>query len=73
MDNSYRILDWDSQFFGYKIASLKPWKLESERLNEIIADLKKNDIKLIYCFINPDDEISNRSVLNMSGFLADKK
>jgi len=73
MENSYRILDWDSQFFGYAIACLKPWKLESKRLNEIIADLHKNHIKLAYVYINPEDDISNRSLINISGFLADEK
>jgi dTDP-4-amino-4,6-dideoxy-D-galactose acyltransferase len=73
MTEDYRILDWDSQFFGYKVAFLKPVKLASDRLNEIISDLAGNDISLIYCFINPDDEISNNSMRNISGFLADEK
>jgi dTDP-4-amino-4,6-dideoxy-D-galactose acyltransferase len=73
MDYNYSILNWDSQFFGYKVASLKPWKLESRRLKELIAEMKMNDITLAYFFVNPDDTVSINALLNISGFLADEK
>ena len=72
-ENNYRILDWDSGFFGYKVASFRPRNIESHKLGDIIADLKKNDITLTYCFTQPDDETSNSSIIGYSGFLAEEK
>lgn len=73
MNTNYNILDWDSQFFGYKIACMKAWKLETKRLHEIIGDLYKNKISLVYCYSNPNDKISNKSLLNICGTLTDQK
>jgi dTDP-4-amino-4,6-dideoxy-D-galactose acyltransferase len=73
MDNNYRILEWDSDFFGYKIASLRPLNLGSTQLNEIISVLQRNDFTLAYCFVNPGDHLSNCSLKESSGFLADEK
>lgn len=73
MENNYKILEWDSQFFGYKVAYLKPWNLEPARLKEIIADMKNNGVALAYCSVNPDDEVSNLSLANDNRFLADQK
>ena len=73
MKNYFDILEWDSKFFGYKIASIHPSKLESDDLHNIVIELAKNDVKLAYCFINPDDAVSINSVRNASGLLVDEK
>lgn len=73
MENNYRILDWDSEFFGYKIASLGTHNLKLAHLKEILSDMQRNHITLAYCFVKPDDELSNSSLRECSGFLADEK
>ena len=73
MENHFDILDWDSKFFGYKIASIHALKLESGDLNSLIKELGNNDIKLSYCFINPEDEVSINTMKNSSGILVDEK
>ena len=73
MHNNYKILDWDSQFFGYKIAAIQAIDLELNELNKIIRELKNQRIKLVYCFVNPNDEISNTSIESVSGLLVDEK
>ncbi|MBK7712968.1 MAG: hypothetical protein IPJ37_20055 [Bacteroidales bacterium] len=73
MGNDFRLLEWDSSFFGYKIAALHPSGLSSDELKRMVDDLFKEDFKLAYCFINPEDEASIKSLLNASAILADEK
>lgn len=73
MGNDFRLLEWDSSFFGYKIAALHPSGLSSDELKRMVDDLFKGDFKLAYCFINPEDEASIKSLLNASAILADEK
>jgi dTDP-4-amino-4,6-dideoxy-D-galactose acyltransferase len=73
MGNYFKMLDWDSQFFGYKIAAFKPSNLEINELHSILRDLSMNSFKLAYCFVKPSDEISNHSLKSVSGLLVDEK
>ena len=69
----YSLLEWDSRFFGYKIAAIKASGLSLSRLNKIVVELREKEIELAYCFASPDDEISNNSYKQLSGLLADEK
>lgn len=73
MQNNYKILNWDSQFFGYKIAAIQANNLKLEDLKKIITKLKNQNVKLSYCFADPADELSNFSFESVSGLLVDKK
>jgi len=66
-------LEWDTRFFGYKIASVMIPGLELSRLITIIGKLKENQFRLAYCFTDPRDEISNESLKKVSAMLADEK
>ncbi len=69
----YHKLDWDSDFFGYKIAAVNASELKLNRLNEILSRLKENHFKLVYGFVSPEDKISNESFKQTSGLLVDEK
>lgn len=73
MQTNYKILNWDSQFFGYKIASIQAKNLKLEDLEEIMTRLRDQNVKLAYCFADPADELSNSSFESFSGLLVDKK
>lgn len=73
MNRYFKILDWDSRFFGYKIASVQASDLKPDKLSKILSDLKKESCKLVYCFVDPADEVTNNSILKLSGMLADEK
>ncbi len=73
MLSNYQLLDWDTKFFGYKIAAIQTLNLGSNELEKIITELKDQEVKLAYCYVNPDDEISSSSLKNASGLLVDKK
>jgi dTDP-4-amino-4,6-dideoxy-D-galactose acyltransferase len=70
---NYSLLNWDSRFFGYKIATVNHPDLELEQLKDIIKELEANDFKLAYCFVSPEDTVSNYSLKTLEGFLADEK
>jgi dTDP-4-amino-4,6-dideoxy-D-galactose acyltransferase len=67
------LLEWDTHFFGYKIASVRASEFGLKKLNTIIRELKEQDFKLAYCFMDPDDNISNESLKQIPVFLADEK
>lgn len=71
--NNYRLLEWDTRFFGYKIASIEPNAIGLLELGGIIENLRENNFALAYCFINPNDYISVDSLTQISALLADEK
>lgn len=73
MESSFSILSWDSAFFGYKVASVKPFNLTNEEADTIIQRLKDNQVKLAYFFVAPEDHRSNDTVIKCSASLVDEK
>jgi dTDP-4-amino-4,6-dideoxy-D-galactose acyltransferase len=73
MNNYYDILEWDSLFFGYKVASIHPSKLVALDLNSLLRELSNSKVKLAYFFVDPSDEVSMNSIANASGLLVDEK
>ena len=45
-------LDWDSGFFGFKVARILPEELNHEQLQIILAGLTDNEVKLAYWSTN---------------------
>lgn len=72
MEDFY-LLKWDSRFFGYKIACIRPFELGLTELNNIIRELREKDFRLAYCFASPGDKTSNDSLNHISGLLVDEK
>jgi len=72
-ENKAKFLEWDSRLFGYRIASLNLVNLSSDDLKLIIKELEGESVRLVYCFANPSDLVSNNSLRAMSAFLADEK
>lgn len=44
----YRVLDWDTKFFGFKIAEINQSQQGSRELEKILSTLKKQKIRLVY-------------------------
>ncbi|MFZ4706092.1 MAG: GNAT family N-acetyltransferase [Bacteroidales bacterium] len=70
---NFNLLKWDTEQFGYKIASVRPVSLEQKNLELLINELENINVKLAYCFVDPSDLISNNSLINSGVFLADEK
>jgi len=71
--NNYQYLNWDSKFFGYKVAKLLPENIPDDKLSDILSSLKKKGYRLVYSFVDPQDETINLSHLNNNGILIDEK
>jgi len=71
--NSFKILRWDSDFFGFKVARILSSKVKEGEFVKIIKDMNKNGVALAYWNTDPDDEESQKCARTMNAFLADKK
>lgn len=69
----FRLLDWDSKFFGYKVGQIKASHLTPDKLKRLLDYLSNNAFRLIYWSVDPKDKISNKAAKINNGFLTDKK
>lgn len=69
----YKILDWDTDFFGFTVAQILPSRLKKEELGEILKEMGKNNIKLAYWASDPDDEESQACARSSNALLVDRK
>jgi dTDP-4-amino-4,6-dideoxy-D-galactose acyltransferase len=67
----YEILDWDTDFFGIKVGRFTNPQLELQELSEILSEMKKKNVKLVY--FPAEKEIEITAAKRLGGFLADKK
>jgi dTDP-4-amino-4,6-dideoxy-D-galactose acyltransferase len=69
----YRILDWDSDFFGFSVARILPDQLDQSSLLEILDALKKAKVTLAYWAVDGKAPSSVEAGESAGGFLADIK
>jgi len=67
----YKILDWDTDFFGFKVGRITKPELEVQELSEVLSEMKKEKVRLVY--FPSKKEIEFDTANKLSGFLADKK
>jgi dTDP-4-amino-4,6-dideoxy-D-galactose acyltransferase len=68
---SYRILEWDSNFFGIKVGRISCPTLRQEQLDEILSDMARAHVKLAYW--PSDTEIRSSATRELGGRLVDRK
>jgi len=56
LNNLLQILEWDTKFFGFKVAKLESLILDSKLLRKVIEKAHKENIKCIYCLSNSKNE-----------------
>ncbi len=71
--NLYNYLEWDTNFFGFKVAKINHNILNFNDLTSILDFLKKDNCRLIYWSVNPDNLESNNAAINNNGILIDEK
>ena len=64
--NRLKILEWDSNFFGFQVAQLDCSNLNEEILKKSIERAKKNKITCIYCLV--DSKKDYKKILESFGF-----
>lgn len=71
MKNKFEIAEWDSEFFGFKVAKINHFD-SIEEFDFIRKELKSNQVELAYVFSEPNSNID--TILKTSNvFLADEK
>lgn len=66
MNELFRHLNYDSQLFGYKVASISP-EIKTEDISKVISDLKKENYKVAYWSTdNPQSIPSNTDTQNFA-------
>lgn len=73
MSNLLEILEWDSSFFGYKIAKIIAKNISVEKLTALIRQAEMEGVKLLYLFTDPADEISVNTANVTGAKLVDQK
>lgn len=68
---NYRILDWDSHFFGIKVARILSASLTLKELKQTLADLKRERVKLVYW--PAEKELAGDEEQNLGACLVDRK
>lgn len=61
------VLDWDSRFFGFRIARARPDRVNSESLGQILAFCAAESVRCLYFQADPGDVTTIRT-LEQAGF-----
>lgn len=70
---NFLLLDWDSNFFGFRVAKIIPSQLNGPALDGVLEQLRSNRITLAYWASDPNDDESQTAAKTAGLFLADKK
>lgn len=70
---NFQILDWDSDFFEFRVAKIIPSQLNMRELNNVLEQLRSDCITLAYWASDPDDDESQLAAKSADIFLADEK
>lgn len=71
--NHFELLEFDTTLFGFNVAKILPNKLSSDELAQIIENLKKKKVRLVYWATDAEDQLTQDAAKNANGFLADQK
>lgn len=69
----YKILDWDSGFFGFTVTRIIPERMRLQDLGDALRSMQREKVTLAYWASNPHDSESQEAALSCGGFLADRK
>jgi len=67
----YEILQWDSEFFGFKIARIDNFTSQKD-FEQLLEELKLQEVKLAYCIASPQNNKANETFSKFAN-LVDKK
>jgi len=63
-----RILEWDSQCFGYKIG-----EITTSNIKQALSEARQENFRLLYAKIYPQDALTNNLAQHYGGILIDEK
>lgn len=72
MTTKFQILDWDSNFFGFKVAKVSSSLTNEDEFHSLEQLLKENNVRLAYLFVEPGTKM-DALLQSKNIFLADEK
>ncbi len=72
-DNEFKILEWDSDYFGFGVASITAENCPFDKLTKILSELKRKNIRLVYWASDHDNPANCEAAKKADGVLCDKK
>lgn len=66
----FKNCEWDSEYFGFKVAELAPESINATDLQQTLQELKSSGVKLVYWRVNDDDRESSLAAEACGGFFA---
>ena len=68
-----QFLDWDTEFFGVRIARILPRRLDRESLGNVLENLWSAEVDLVYWASDPSDPESSAAASLYGGLLVDTR
>lgn len=72
MTTKFQFLDWDSNFFGFKVAKVSSSLTNEDEFHSLEQLLKENNVRLVYLFVEPGTKMDTL-LQSKDVFLADEK
>ena len=69
----YKILEWDSNFFGFKVVKILPNYLDVKTLDNTLEIMKSENVSLVYWATNDNNSETKNFIQSLGGILVDKK
>jgi dTDP-4-amino-4,6-dideoxy-D-galactose acyltransferase len=73
LNQSFVLLPWDSQHFGFAVARILPLELSESELRGVLSLAKANGVHLLYWGTAADSDVSHALLRTYSGLLVDEK
>jgi dTDP-4-amino-4,6-dideoxy-D-galactose acyltransferase len=73
LQNTLTELEWDSVFFGYKVALISFDQNGKNHVDELIEEIISKGIRLTYVLTSPSDDYLNDIIKRTGGILADTR
>jgi len=69
----FKHLDWDSNFFGYKVGQIEGLISSEQKLQNLFFTLRRQEYRLIYWQIEKNNQKLNELAIKLSGKFVDEK
>ena len=72
-NNTIKLLEWDSQFFGYPVARITIDNEYTDKLDDLFLQIKTHKFRLVYFIVPPEEIGLNIRIKRMGSTLVDQK
>lgn len=73
LSREFELLEWDSAFFGFRVARIQAARIERPKLEVILAELRRINVTLVYWNSEPASIPTQQAAIELGGILVDQK